>query len=152
MRRALVRVASRPDLIPVLRRLPAYARLCYRLVRDPRVGRWEKAILWTGVGYMLAPIDLIPGIIPVIGQLDDLTVALWALRKVLRGIPADVADEHLRAAGVALEEIEADSRRAAAATTILAGVALGTARKSVGWAGNAALRGVGSLLQRLRGG
>jgi uncharacterized membrane protein YkvA (DUF1232 family) len=143
-------VASRPDLIPVLRRLPAYARLSYRLVRDPRVGRWEKAILWGGVGYLVLPIDLIPGIIPVLGQLDDLSVALWALRSALRRIPPRVADEHLRAVGVTAGQIEADSRRTAAVTAILTGAALATARRGLGWAGNAALWGAVALWQLLR--
>ncbi|MDR5684198.1 MAG: YkvA family protein [Armatimonadota bacterium] len=145
MKGTLVRVASRPDLIPVLRRLPAYARLAYRLVRDARVGRWEKALLWGGVGYLVSPVDLIPGVVPVIGQLDDLTVALWALRRALRRIPAEVADEHLRAVGVTADQIDADSRRAAAATAILAGVALSVARRGLGWAGTAALQSAGSL-------
>jgi uncharacterized membrane protein YkvA (DUF1232 family) len=150
MKGALVRVASQPDLVPILRRLPAYARLSYRLVRDPRVGRLEKAILWGGVGYLLSPIDLIPGVIPVIGQLDDLTVALWALRSALRRISPDVADEHLRAVGVRLDQIEADSRRTAAVTAILTGAALATARNGVGWVGATALRGAGSLWRLMR--
>src|SRR5690606_11747919 len=67
------------DLAPVwalIKRLPAYMRLSANLARDPRVPKTAKASLALGGIYVVSPVDLIPGIIPVAGQLDDLYVLL----------------------------------------------------------------------------
>src|SRR3712207_5606231 len=62
-----------------VRRLPRYLRLTWNLARDERVPRGAKAFLVVGGAYALSPIDLIPGIIPVAGQIDDVLVLLVAL-------------------------------------------------------------------------
>jgi uncharacterized membrane protein YkvA (DUF1232 family) len=58
--------------------------------------------------YLASPIDLVPGIIPVAGQLDDAAVGLLALRFALRGLPAAQRTAHLAAVDLSLEEIDAD--------------------------------------------
>ena len=55
-------------LNPVVRRLPAYSRLTWALLRDRRLRRRHRLLVLGGVAYLLSPIDLIPGIIPVLGQ------------------------------------------------------------------------------------
>lgn len=79
----------------VIKRLPAYTRLSAALVRDSRVPHRSRAILLAGGAYMVSPIDLVPGIIPVAGQLDDLYVVLTAIRQALRQLPTDVAEDYL---------------------------------------------------------
>lgn len=101
----------RMELVPVLRRLPAYSRLAWALVRDRRIRRRYRVLLLGGIGYLLSPIDLIPGFIPVLGQLDDLGVALWALRVALRAAPPEVADAHLQIYGLDWQTLEADLTR-----------------------------------------
>lgn len=91
-----------------LKRLPNYARLTAALARDPRVPKQAKAMLAVGGGYMVSPIDLIPGIIPVAGQLDDLYVMLTALQQALKATPAVVAQGHLRDAGVTKADLDGD--------------------------------------------
>src|SRR3990172_5915565 len=59
----------RMELMPVLRRLPAYSRLAWALVRDRRIKRRHRILLLGGIGYLLSPIDLIPGFIPLLGRL-----------------------------------------------------------------------------------
>src|SRR3990170_4346854 len=59
----------RMELMPVLRRLPAYSRLAWALVRDRRIKRRHRILLLGGIGYLLSPIDLIPGFIPVLAHL-----------------------------------------------------------------------------------
>src|SRR3989337_1334866 len=97
----------RMELMPVLRRLPAYSRLAWALVRDRRIKRRHRILLLGGIGYLLSPIDLIPGFIPVLGQLDDLGVALWTLRRTLQAAPAHVAERHLVASGLSHELLDA---------------------------------------------
>lgn len=92
----------------LVRRIPAYARLAWRLGRDPRVPRTRRAALLAGIGYLASPIDLVPGVIPLAGQLDDAAVVLYAIRAALRGLPADVRTSYLEAAGLAPEDLEED--------------------------------------------
>lgn len=91
-----------------VKRLPKYLRLVNALARDPRIPRRSKGVLMVGGAYAVSPIDLVPGVIPVAGQVDDLYVLLTALRQAIRMSPKDVVDEHLAATHVSLAEIEAD--------------------------------------------
>ncbi|MFN0073824.1 MAG: YkvA family protein, partial [Chloroflexota bacterium] len=91
-------------------RLPRYLRLGKALYSEPAIARQHKLALAAGIGYAVLPFDLLPGIIPVLGQLDDLGALLLGLRFTLRHCPADVADGHLAAAGVTREMLDADLR------------------------------------------
>jgi uncharacterized membrane protein YkvA (DUF1232 family) len=101
----------RIDMLPVLRRLPAYSRLAAALLREPTLKLLHKAILIGGLAYLISPIDLIPGLIPILGQLDDLAVALWTLRLALRTMPPAVADRHLDANGLNWATLDGDLAR-----------------------------------------
>jgi uncharacterized membrane protein YkvA (DUF1232 family) len=99
----------------LVRRSPRYGRLAYRLLRDDRITARQKAPLVGAVGYGISPIDLVPGIIPLLGQLDDLIVLLGALRLTLQQVPATIGNEHLLAVGLTKGDIDddlADSLRA----------------------------------------
>ena len=58
--------------------------LLTRLVRDERVPRRAKWPLLLLLPYLASPIDLIPDVIPVLGQLDDAAFVALALRRVVR--------------------------------------------------------------------
>lgn len=92
----------------VLLRTPKYGLLAAVLARDPRLSAGQRAGAAGALGYALLPVDLLPGIIPVVGQLDDLTVLIGGLRAVLRGCPNGVASEHLSRAGLTFEVLDAD--------------------------------------------
>jgi uncharacterized membrane protein YkvA (DUF1232 family) len=51
---------------------------------DARVPRQEKWILAAVALYLLSPVDVVPDVIPVLGQLDDLGLAIWGLRRLLQ--------------------------------------------------------------------
>lgn len=51
---------------------------------DARVARRDKWVLAAVAAYLLSPVDLIPDAIPVIGQIDDLSIAVLGLRHLLR--------------------------------------------------------------------
>lgn len=74
--------------------LPNLLRLFKGLVRDPRVPRRSKALLFLGAAWVASPIDLIPEFIPVLGPLDDAVVAALILRHLLRTAGRDVVAEH----------------------------------------------------------
>jgi uncharacterized membrane protein YkvA (DUF1232 family) len=103
-RHPMVRLAG------TLARLPRYLNLAQRLVRDPAVSPARKAALGLGIGYVALPFDLIPGVIPVLGQLDDLSALLLGLRAALHGCPQEAAEAHLSAAGLSQSALDADVR------------------------------------------
>jgi len=94
----------------LIRRLPAYARLSAALARDPRIPKSAKAMLVVGGAYLVSPIDLVPGFIPVAGQLDDLYVVLMGLRQAIRTSPPDVIEEHFARVGLPTTIVDEDLR------------------------------------------
>jgi uncharacterized membrane protein YkvA (DUF1232 family) len=105
-----IRDFPREEFVSVLRRLPAYGRLALVLARDPRLSRVRRAALIAAAAYVFSPIDLVPGFVPVLGQLDDLAIALAAIRLALDGLNPQVRAERLAAAGLTQAELEADIR------------------------------------------
>lgn len=79
-------------------------RLILRLMGDSRVSKFWKLLPLLGVGYLLSPIDLIPGFLPIIGQLDDLGLLLLGINLFARIAPEDVALEHKRELGLLEKE------------------------------------------------
>jgi uncharacterized membrane protein YkvA (DUF1232 family) len=92
------------------RRLPRYGRLAANMLRDDRVPLEARSALVAGGAYVISPIDLIPGFIPVLGQLDDLLVALLGLRFALSQCSVEVREEHLERAGLRDEDFAEDLR------------------------------------------
>lgn len=56
-----------------LRMLFSHARLASRLLREPRVPFLAKAVPLLAVLYLLSPLDLVPDVLPLLGQIDDLS-------------------------------------------------------------------------------
>ena len=94
----------------LLRRLPRYARLAWALGRDDRLSRSRRAALIAGAAYLASPIDLVPGIVPVAGQLDDAAAILLALRTALNGLPVEAREAALTDAGLEIGVLEDDLR------------------------------------------
>ena len=134
----------------LLKRLPAYARLAWRLGRDQRLSGGRRAAVVGAAAYLASPIDLVPGIIPVAGQLDDAAVALLGLRFALRGLPPAEQQAHLEAAGLVAEDLDFDlaTVRQGAAWMLRRGARLGMrAGRAMG---RGALRGARWAVRRLR--
>ncbi len=129
----------RQEMLPVLQRLPAYSRLAWRLIRDSRVRRPYRAMLLGGLGYLLSPIDLVPGFIPGVGQLDDLAIVLLSLKGTLKGAPRAVAAGHLADAGLTWDVLDEDLGRVGRSGRLIGKAALGLG-----------LRGMQALARRLR--
>jgi uncharacterized membrane protein YkvA (DUF1232 family) len=92
----------------LLRRMPSYGRLAWRIGRDPDLGTPRRAALVGAMAYLASPIDLVPGFIPVAGQLDDAAVALLGLRFALDGLPAPRRTAHLSATGLTASDLDHD--------------------------------------------
>ncbi len=91
--------------------LPDLTVLLMRLLRDPRVSLGDKGVALLGLGYVLSPIDLIPGILlGPIGLLDDLFVVAATLSRVLNHVHPDVVRSHWPGRGDALDAIQRVTR------------------------------------------
>lgn len=128
----LVWVASRRrrlQISVVARILPDTVRLLGSLVRDrssPRAIRWRLAF---AAVYCGQPFNLIPDFIPVIGYLDNMVVAAWAMRSVIRLAGLDAVREHWRGSPESLELVCQVLRVAAPPEAIAVASGSGSARK-----------------------
>jgi uncharacterized membrane protein YkvA (DUF1232 family) len=89
-----VRLSSwwmRPSLVATLF---AELRLAWRLMREPRVPFFAKALPALAVLYVLSPLDFIPDVVPVLGQLDDLGILILSVKLFLRLCPTSAAAFH----------------------------------------------------------
>src|SRR5262245_43828917 len=120
----------RERLAASLRHSPAYGRLAWRLVRDPLLSKARRAALIAAFGYVASPVDAIPGVIPVLGQLDDLAIALAALRLALDGLTPSRRRAHLEAVGLDDATLADDARTVGVATAWLARAGARTAREA----------------------
>jgi len=80
-----------------LRSLLAQSRLAIRLFREPRVPALLKALPVLSGLYVVSPIDLVPDILPGLGQLDDLGVILATLELFVRLCPTTAQAFHREA-------------------------------------------------------
>jgi uncharacterized membrane protein YkvA (DUF1232 family) len=90
----LERRHSRGVLKEALLLIPNFLKLLLRLFRDSRVPLAEKAFLAGAIVYVISPLDLIPDVIPFIGQVDDLYLVSLTLLRLLMRTPDEVIDEH----------------------------------------------------------
>ena len=81
----------------LLRSLLDQARLAARLLREPVVPGLLKGVPVLAAAYLIWPIDLIPDLLPVLGQLDDVGVILAGLQAFIHLCP-DAATAFHRAA------------------------------------------------------
>jgi len=91
---ALVALGRRTDARALAGFVPDCAVLATRLIADGRVPRRGKLALALLAAYLALPVDLVPDVIPVAGQLDDAILAALVLRRVLRGAGRELLAEH----------------------------------------------------------
>jgi uncharacterized membrane protein YkvA (DUF1232 family) len=128
----------RERLGAMVRRMPAYLRLSWRLGRDPLLSKARRAAVIGAAGYLASPVDLVPGVIPVLGQLDDIAVALAALRLALGGLDPERRRVHLEAVGLADEHLATDLRTVGATTAWIGRAGYRTTKKAAVASGRAA--------------
>lgn len=73
------------------------ARLAGRLLREPRVPFHAKAVPVLAALYLVSPLDLVPDILPLVGQIDDVTLAVAALAVFVRLCPSPTVAFHREA-------------------------------------------------------
>lgn len=63
--------------------IPNMVLLCARLLTDGRVPRTEKVLVAGAIIYAIVPFDLIPDMIPFVGQLDDAYLIAITLMRLM---------------------------------------------------------------------
>lgn len=112
------------EALALIKRLPSYGRLAWQLSLDPQIPASRRGAVIGAAAYLVSPIDAVPGIIPLIGQLDDILVVIVALRFALAGMPPEQRQRHLETAGLSEAILAADEGT-------LADIARWTARGAV---------------------
>lgn len=82
------------SVVDTIRQLPNYGRLLAGLLTDRRVSALDKALVGAAVAYVIAPIDIIPDFVPVIGELDELFVLVMALQHLVTNADPQIVIEH----------------------------------------------------------
>lgn len=79
--------------------LPHMVALCGRLMVDNRVPKTEKALLAGAIIYAIMPFDLIPDMLPFVGQIDDAYLISLALLRLISRTDEAVVRQHWRGGG-----------------------------------------------------
>lgn len=98
---------ARKRMKNILLFIPNMILLCARLMTDPRVPKTEKALVAAAVVYAVIPLDLIPDMIPFVGQIDDAYLIAVTLIRLMDRTDARVLREHWKGGGDVVELIEA---------------------------------------------
>ena len=93
------RRAARNILRDAVMLIPNFVKLLYRLFKDARVPLAEKAFVMGAIVYVISPLDLIPDVIPFIGQVDDLYLVALTMLRLLGRAPVAALDEHWEGPG-----------------------------------------------------
>ena len=126
-----------------LHRLPAYLRLAFGVAKDPALAKIRRMALVAAAGYLISPLDIVPDAIPVVGQLDDLAVALAALRFALAGLDSQRRRRHLAAVGLTDADLAEDLAMLRAVMAWSARVGARTATRAVRRGSRLATTGAG---------
>ena len=92
-------------------KLPTYARTVWGIMRDPRTPIGLKGMMAAALAYVVFPVDLVPDVIPILGQADDLTILLLVLDLFIQNAPAEVRAEHAARARNGTADLDRDLQR-----------------------------------------
>lgn len=86
--------------------IPNLILLCIRLMRDSRISGTDRALVAAAVIYAIIPLDLIPDMIPFVGQIDDLYLIALTLVRLLDRADPKVVRQHWNGGGDVVELVE----------------------------------------------
>lgn len=78
----------------VLKCIPNFVKLLYRMMQDKRVMLGDKAMLLGTIAYVISPMDFLPDMIPFLGQIDDLLLVALILKRFLNSVDRSVLLEY----------------------------------------------------------
>jgi uncharacterized membrane protein YkvA (DUF1232 family) len=87
--------------------IPNMLLLCVRLLADSRVPATERALVAGAIVYFIIPFDLIPDMIPFVGQVDDAYLIALTLLRLMERTDPKVVREHWSGGGDIVELVGA---------------------------------------------
>ena len=97
---------ARARLKSLLMFIPNMVLLCGRLLTDARVPKTEKALVAGAIVYAIIPLDLIPDVIPFVGQIDDAYLIAITLLRLMDRTDPKVVREHWNGGGDIVDMVE----------------------------------------------
>lgn len=88
------REKAKSFVLEFIKQIPAFLKLMYNLVKDPRVSTTDKAILGAAIAYIFSPLDIVPDAIPFLGQVDDVYIVAIALQRLINSAGAEIVREY----------------------------------------------------------
>ena len=85
--------------------IPNLVLLSGRLMVDPRVPAKERILVAGAIVYAIMPLDLIPDMLPFIGQVDDAYLIALTLLRLMAVADPNIVREHWRGGGDVVELI-----------------------------------------------
>jgi len=87
--------------------IPNLLVLCWRLMVDSRVPAKERLLVAGAIVYALVPLDIIPDMLPFIGQVDDAYLIALSLLRLMTVTDPRVVRQHWRGGGDVVELVGA---------------------------------------------
>jgi uncharacterized membrane protein YkvA (DUF1232 family) len=78
------RTGAKRTLMGTIRDLPAYLKLLFGLMSDSAVSRVDRLLVVGAIAYIVSPIDLLPDVIPFLGQVDDVYLLVLAIQRLVK--------------------------------------------------------------------
>jgi uncharacterized membrane protein YkvA (DUF1232 family) len=97
----------------VLLFVPNMVALCLRLLTDKRVPVAERALVAGAIAYAIVPLDLIPDMLPFVGQVDDVYLIALTLLRLMERTDPKIVREHWKGGGDVVEFVGAAAIMAA---------------------------------------
>jgi uncharacterized membrane protein YkvA (DUF1232 family) len=88
------RTGQKRTLLGAISQLPNFLRLLYGLLTDPRVDPIDKLLVGGAIAYVITPIEWIPDFIPLIGEIDEVFILVFAIRHLLQHTDREVLIDH----------------------------------------------------------
>ncbi len=87
--------------------IPNMLLLCVRLLTDSRVPTTERVLVAGAIVYAIVPLDLIPDMLPFVGQIDDAYLIAISLLRLMERTDPKVVREHWSGGGDVVELVGA---------------------------------------------
>lgn len=78
------RSGAKRTVLSSIRNLPSYLKLLVGLMSDSTVSRLDRLLVVAAIAYIVSPIDLIPDVIPFLGQVDDVYLLVLAIQRLIK--------------------------------------------------------------------
>lgn len=108
------RRGGKRTLVDAMRQIPHYLRLLGGLFTDRRVSVVDKALVGAAIAYVISPFDLIPDVVPFLGQVDDVFLITTALQRLITNAGRHVLLDHWRGSRADLSDLKIEQIVAAA--------------------------------------